>query len=145
MLNAQHELFTRNGTVFSLVLADIDHFKSINDTYGHDGGDYVLKEVARLLKSRLRKYDVVSRWGGEEFLFMFPGIDASAAAIVAEDIRKTLELHKFVFNEKSIYVTMTFGVAMHRENTSIDGTIKLADDALYQGKKDGRNRVVVNE
>lgn len=142
LLNAQHELFLRNGGGFSVVLADIDHFKQCNDQYGHDCGDYVLREISRLLKSRLRKYDVVGRWGGEEFLFMFPAINSTAAAIVAEDIRKAVESHQFIFNEQVFSVTMTLGVATHRENSSIDGTIKLADDALYQGKKAGRNHVV---
>ncbi len=142
LLNAQHELFMRNGTEFSLALTDLDNFKSINDQYGHDCGDYVLREVSRLLKSRLRKYDVVGRWGGEEFLFIFPGIDSKAAAIVAEDIRNSIELHPFVFNGQKFSITLTFGVAQHRDNTSINGTIKLADDALYQGKHAGRNRVI---
>lgn len=142
LLVAQYDLFTRNSQPFTLVLADVDHFKRINDTYGHDCGDYILKEVARILKQRLRKYDVVSRWGGEEFLFMFPGTNNTAAAGVAEEIRKAIESHRFVFNEHAIYVTMTFGIAEHRENNSIDGTIKLADDALYTGKEGGRNQVV---
>ncbi len=144
LFNAQHELLLRNGTAFSVMLSDIDHFKQVNDNHGHDCGDYVLREISRLLKARLRKYDVVGRWGGEEFLFILPGIDSAAAAIVAEDIRKTIESHLFTFNGQSFSVTMTFGVATHRENTSIDGTIKLADDALYQGKKAGRNRVVAS-
>ncbi len=143
LLHAQHEIFMRNGTQFSVVLTDIDNFKNINDNYGHDCGDYVLREVSRLLRSRLRKYDVVGRWGGEEFLFMFPGTSAKAAAIVAEDIRNTIELHPFVFNEQTFKLTLTFGIATHRENSSINGTIKLADDALYQGKKSGRNQVIV--
>jgi len=141
-LNAQHELLLRTATAFSVVLADIDNFKQLNDNYGHDCGDYVLKEISRLLRSRLRKYDVVGRWGGEEFLFVFPGCDSTAAASVAEDIRKTIESHLFTFNEQSFTVTMTFGVAAHRENNSIDGTIKMADAALYQGKKAGRNQAV---
>lgn len=144
-LNAQHELFQRKGTVFSIVLTDIDHFKQINDTYGHDCGDYILKEVARLLKTRLRQYDAVSRWGGEEFLFLFPDTCAEVAASVAEDIRKSLESYRFSFNDRPIYVTMTFGVAQHRENSSIDGTIKHADDALYAGKESGRNRVIISD
>jgi len=144
VLNAQHDLFLRKGTSFSLVLTDLDHFKQINDTYGHDCGDYVLKEVARLLKERLRQYDAVSRWGGEEFLFLFPDTRAKDAAGVAEAIRRSIESHRFTFNDRPIYVTMTFGVAEHLENNSIDGTIKNADDALYQGKERGRNRVVVS-
>ncbi len=142
-LSAQHDLFTRKGTTFTLVLADIDHFKRINDTYGHTGGDYVLKGLARLLKGRLRQYDVVARWGGEEFLFLFPDTDAQDAMTVAEDLRKVVERHRFVFNDHTIYVSMTFGVALHTEHNSIDGTIKQADDALYQGKDEGRNRVVL--
>jgi diguanylate cyclase (GGDEF)-like protein len=142
-LNAQHDLFTRKGTIFSVVLADVDHFKLINDTYGHDGGDYVLKELSHLLKKRIRQYDVVARWGGEEFLFMFPDTEAQEAMTVAEDLRKVIESHRFVFNDHPIYVTMTFGVAQHTKHNSIDGTIKHADDALYEGKAQGRNRVVV--
>lgn len=145
LLNAQHELFLRTGTGFSVVLADIDNFKHCNDQYGHDCGDYVLREISRLLRSRLRKYDVAGRWGGEEFLLLFPGSGTTSAAVVAEDIRKTIESYQFVFNQQSFSVTMTFGVATQSENSSIDGTIKLADDALYQGKKAGRNQVRENK
>ena len=142
LVNAQHALFTRNGSRFSLVLADIDHFKLFNDTFGHDCGDYVLTEVARLLKQRLRAYDLVARWGGEEFLFMFPNTDAATATQIANAIRSIVEASRFDFDDRQLSVTMTFGVAEHGENHSIDGTIKLADDALYAGKQAGRNRVV---
>jgi diguanylate cyclase (GGDEF)-like protein len=141
-LNTQHSLSQRNGSVFSLVLADLDHFKRFNDTYGHDCGDYVLKEVARLLKQRLRHYDAVSRWGGEEFLFMFPETGIASAKVIAGHLRKLVEARCFEFNGQPLHVTMTFGVAEHRQNNSIDYTIKQADDALYLGKEAGRNRVV---
>ena len=141
-LNAQHDLFTRNGTCFTLVLSDIDHFKKFNDTYGHDCGDYVLQGVAQLMQDRLRQYDVVSRWGGEEFLIMLPDTEVGAAIGVAEEIRRAIESEKFNFNGQSLSVTMTFGVAQHQTDDSIDNTIKRADDVLYHGKENGRNRVV---
>jgi len=141
-LNAQHDLFTRNGTCFTLVLSDIDHFKKFNDTYGHDCGDYVLQGVAQLMQDRLRQYDVVSRWGGEEFLVMLPDTEVDAAIGVAEEIRRAIESEKFNFNGQSLSVTMTFGVAQHQTDDSIDNTIKRADDVLYHGKENGRNRVV---
>ncbi len=144
LLNAQHEHFLRNGTDFCVVLADIDNFKNINDQYGHDCGDYILRKISHLLKSRLRKYDVVGRWGGEEFLFMFPGCRSKDAAVVAEDIRNTVEHHDFIFKKQTINLTVTLGVTAHKEGCSINDTIKLADDALYQGKNGGRNRVVEN-
>jgi len=144
-LNAQHDLTLRHGNAFSLVLGDIDNFKQFNDTYGHDCGDYVLKEVARFLKQRLRQYDVVARWGGEEFLFMFPDCDSATAVVIAEDIRRLIEAQRFEFDGKPLYITMTFGVAQQTENNSLDFTIKQADDALYAGKEGGRNRVVEAE
>jgi len=142
-LHAHHELFIRRGVNFSVVLTDIDHFKRINDTYGHDCGDYILREIARLFRGRFRQYDAISRWGGEEFLFMHPDTNEADAASIAEEIRHAIETHRFIFNDHPIYITMTFGVAQHMENSSIDGTIKRADDALYEGKQTGRNRVVV--
>jgi len=142
ILNKHYNQYTRNGVAFCLILADIDYFKKINDSYGHDCGDYVLSEVAKLFKRRLRQYDVVSRWGGEEFLLILPDTGIKDANIVAEHIRTELENHEFNFNGQKISVTMTLGVAQHKSGNTLYDTIKQADDVLYIGKGSGRNSVV---
>jgi diguanylate cyclase (GGDEF)-like protein len=133
---------TRNGGNFSMIMCDIDFFKNVNDTYGHDTGDFVLKTVAELIKDELRNQDVVARWGGEEFLIMLPetGLDASCG--VAEKLRKKIENHKMDFGNHSFNVTMTFGVSVYEKELGIEKSIKKADDALYEGKQTGRNKVV---
>lgn len=132
----------RNGGTFSMIMCDIDFFKKVNDTYGHDTGDYVLKEVAAIIQEQIRKQDVVARWGGEEFLIMLPETGINDATRVAEKLRSTLEDHKMKFGGHSFSVTMTFGAAVFEADLGIEPSIKKADDALYEGKQTGRNKVV---
>lgn len=126
---------------FSIIMCDIDKFKSVNDTYGHDAGDYVLKEVAWILKDTVRDGDIVGRWGGEEFLILLNGNKASAT-VLAERIRSTVEAHTYNYKNHSLKVTITLGVSSYRANTDIDSLIKSADQKLYRGKENGRNQVV---
>jgi len=142
ILNRQYNQFTRNGIPFCLILADIDFFKRINDTFGHDSGDYVLVQIAKILKQRLRQYDVVSRWGGEEFLLILPDTEIEAARVVAEHIRTAVSEQTFLFNGQKIAVTITLGVTQHTADHTLYETIKQADDVLYKGKGSGRNHVV---
>ena len=132
----------RNEGRATLVIADIDDFKKVNDTYGHDCGDVVLKEVSDWMKSVLREGDVLARWGGEEFLFMLPDTDVADGQVVAEKIRKLIETRIFSCQEKTFSVTLTFGVAELDQELGFDASIKQADEALYKGKKLLKNCVV---
>jgi len=118
-----------------LVLADIDNFKRINDTYGHNGGDVVLKEVSRIIKANLRAQDSASRWGGEEFLLLLPDTDYSEGLIVADKIRQAIGTATMRYLEKEFSVTVTLGVTAFDPNLDIDANIKMADEAMYAGKK----------
>lgn len=134
----------RHRTPLSFMIFDLDHFKSINDNYGHPAGDAVLKGVATLLKDSVRKYDLVARYGGEEFAVVLPNTDEEAAFNLAERLRKGLEVMTFPVSEsRSLQVTASIGVATRIER---DGApkdlIKRADVALYSAKNGGRNRVV---
>ncbi len=128
----------RGTPVCSVIIADIDHFKKINDTYGHETGDLVLKTVAEIFRKNTRKQDVVARWGGEEFLFLLPETPGQAAFKLAEKIRAAIEDELI---DGRLRITISLGVAEFDMSLSIDGTIRLADNALYEGKARGRNRV----
>lgn len=134
--------FERNKIPFSVILCDIDDFKLVNDQYGHDSGDFVLVGIAELMKAAVRKQDVVGRWGGEEFILLLPETNIEGAVRVAEGLRKNLEDKTFYFNGEALAVTMTFGVSRFDGDMDIDTCIKRADEALYSGKREGKNRVV---
>ena len=142
LLEQQTAMFLRNRSKFTLIIVDIDHFKKINDTYGHFCGDYVLSEAASFMKKNLRKGDVLARWGGEEFLILLPDTDINGARIMAENIRKAIANKHFHLAGENFSVTMTFGLAQHEIDRSIEDSLKQADNALYEGKKAGRNRVM---
>lgn len=142
LLEHQTAMFLRNRSKFTLIIVDIDHFKKINDTYGHFCGDFVLSEVASFMKKNLRKGDVLARWGGEEFLILLPDTDINGARIMAENIRKAIANKQFHLAGESFSVTMTFGLAQHEIDRSIEDSLKQADNALYEGKEAGRNRVM---
>jgi diguanylate cyclase (GGDEF)-like protein len=126
----------------SLIMIDIDHFKKVNDVYGHQAGDYVIKTVAQLMRETFRKTDVVSRYGGEEFLAILPGTDVPGSLTAAEKLRTRVEEHEFVFDGKKMPIRVSSGVAQFRPTLeSADETIARADSALYFSKENGRNRV----
>jgi len=133
------EAFKRYGTVFSIILIDIDDFKIVNDTYGHDIGDYVLQEIAAILKSNVRITDVVGRWGGEEFLVICESTGLENTYILADNLRKTVENHAFK-NIKSMSISL--GISEFKEDDSLVTLFKRTDDALYKAKKAGKNCVV---
>jgi diguanylate cyclase len=127
-----------------VIMADIDHFKSINDRYGHNGGDIVLREVAKAISTCTRGSDHVARWGGEEFLILLPGSPASQVAEVAERIRRQVESIRFdelVRDGSPLSVTLTLGIMQRTNQELLQETIRKADDRLYEGKRLGRNRV----
>lgn len=127
--------------VFSIIMGDVDHFKHFNDTYGHQVGDLVLKEIASVLKSSVRASDIVARYGGEETIILLRGTDLKGALVIAEKIRKNIEEH-IIKDHCGIYkVTSSFGVSVFRPEDSVDVIIKRADDGLYKAKEAGRNRI----
>lgn len=130
---------------FSLIMFDIDHFKKINDTHGHDAGDYVLRELATTIKRQgLRERDLLGRYGGEEFLLLLTNSAIDKATEVAERIREAIASHKFIYEGKEIDVTISLGVAkVTQELHSEKDLIKIADIALYESKNKGRNRVTL--
>ncbi len=129
---------------YTLALADIDDFKEVNDTYGHDCGDKALIEFAAILNKHVREKDVVSRWGGEEFLILFPETDVLTAEKICEDIRKALNDYVFKYELEEMSLLATFGVAEYEPQSGVMDVIKKADEALYQGKKSGKNRVLAS-
>jgi len=129
-------------TPLCVIIADVDHFKSVNDFFGHQAGDHALKCVSSQLKKLLRDSDYIARYGGEEFGIILPMTTIKEAIQTAERLRKSIESEKIVYREKSISVTMSFGIALLENNRQIDveGLIKMADEALYDAKNTGRNR-----
>ena len=134
--------FQRDRKPFLIVITDIDHFKQFNDNYGHDCGDYVLQQVAYLMKKTLRQQDVVARWGGEEFLIMLPETNMQGGVQAVEKLRETIANTDYDYQGNRFSVTMTFGVTLYNGSSSVDECIKHADEVLYAGKRGGRNRVV---
>lgn len=136
----------RYRTDLSILMFDIDHFKKINDSYGHQAGDVVLQEIAQVVKNNIRAADVLARYGGEEFVICLPETKVSKALYLAERIRHEIEKKEFIYQDKKIPVTISLGVASFRETPedSVSQFIKDADSALYQSKEEGRNRVTVH-
>lgn len=142
-LNEEYQVFIRAGQVFSVMMTDIDDFKKINDQYGHDAGDAVLKTLSNTLRAMVRDYDVVARWGGEEFLLLFPRLTMADTAGRAEAIRKAVAEDTHWYNGKALAITVTIGAATISKNETIEEVIKRADNALYQGKSTGKNKVII--
>ena len=132
----------RYKTPLCVIIADVDHFKSVNDFFGHQAGDHALKCVSSQLKKLLRDSDYIARYGGEEFGIILPMTTLKEAIQTAERLRKSIESEKVVYRERSISVTMSFGIASLENNRQIDveGFIKMADEALYDAKNTGRNK-----
>ncbi len=133
----------RNHVPLSLLMFDIDHFKDINDTYGHPGGDYVLSHVSTLTRSIVRGEDLLARFGGEEFMIILKATDAEGALMLAERLRRLIDESHFEFEGKKIHVTISVGLAtLTGENLGDwEEMIHRADDLMYTSKKAGRNRV----
>ncbi|MCP5209510.1 MAG: diguanylate cyclase [Hahellaceae bacterium] len=132
----------RNKGSFGLIIADIDHFKRINDSHGHEAGDMAIKSVANLLKDTLRKHDQISRWGGEEFLIILPDASPVATLKVAEKLVAVTRKLAINYKGKIIEPTLTCGVTYHDARLDLAESIDRADQALYEGKRSGRNCVV---
>ncbi|MGZ4968296.1 MAG: GGDEF domain-containing protein [Methylobacter sp.] len=135
-------LATRNAKSLSLIFFDIDHFKTINDTYGHDCGDTTLAFGAKWIKESLRNSDIIFRYGGEEFVILLSDTDANGAELLAERIRTSIENHTIAYGLETIKITASLGVSTLRENDTIESFIQRADKAMYIAKSKGRNQVV---
>ena len=144
-LNEEAARSSRTGKPFAIAIVDIDDFKSVNDNYGHDCGDKVLISFASILKDNVRRADTASRWGGEEFLILFPETNINAAEMACEKIRKKIADTVIDYPEEQIKlkVTATFGVSDYRNSSSINEMLIAADKALYQGKTSSKNCVTL--
>ncbi len=139
------ERFLRYGTVFSMLMLDVDYFKKINDNYGHAVGDKCLQEIIKRAGSCLRKSDMLARYGGEEFAVIMPETEGKGALAVAEKIRKTIEKLEFIYKKDVVRVTVSIGVAQVEErDKSVSDIFDRADTAVYKAKEGGRNMVVLN-
>ena len=132
----------KNGRIFSLVICDIDDFKKVNDKYGHDCGDYVLKSLAKLMKNSLQNNCTICRWGGEEILILFSDFCCEAACEAVEKLRNEIETTPFIYNNIHINLTLTFGVSSGSDDCSISDILLQIDKNLYKGKNCGKNCVI---
>ena len=130
----------RYGTAFSVLLLDIDYFKKINDTFGHDKGDLVIKKISSLIQKNIRNTDICARWGGEEFLILASNSDLSGAVKLANNLKDLIENSDFEINNK---VTVSIGVSSMNKHLEEESLLKLVDNALYKAKEKGRNRVEI--
>jgi len=138
ILIAEANRLNRYSTAFGIILIDVDHFKSVNDIYGHQMGDTVLKELSNILKSHTRKVDTVGRWGGEEFLIVCSESELKGILILAEHLKEKIATYPFSLGEQK---TASFGISIYKKDENIESMIKRADDALYKAKENGRNKV----
>ena len=141
VLAKEIERGNRYGGDFSVIFLDIDHFKKINDTYGHDIGDSILQELSNLVQLHTRKTDAIIRWGGEEFIILAPNINQEQALLFAQKLRKTIELYTF---EVVDHITVSMGVSSFKKGDTKESLIKRSDEALYDAKAGGRNCVAVS-
>lgn len=138
--NLENELYrsVRRMTNIGVIMFDIDHFKSVNDNYGHDVGDHVLREISKIISEKIRDYDTFARWGGEEFIILLPETEINTVMIKAENMRSLVENHHFIDGRQ---ITSSFGVTMIKPGENYEVALKRVDEALYSSKNNGRNRV----
>jgi diguanylate cyclase (GGDEF)-like protein len=127
----------------TVIMCDIDLFKKVNDLYGHDKGDEVIKSVAHIFNAELRKQDSLARWGGEEYLFLLPTTTSSKAMVLAEKLRKKIEGTLFQYKDTQFNITVSMGIHQFTSFDSIDTAINSADKNLYRAKSEGRNRSIM--
>ncbi len=137
--------FERNEKPFTILMGDIDNFKKINDTYGHDAGDHVLTSIAALMISTMRKQDIASRWGGEEFLILLPETDLEGGKIIAEILRAAINKESIKYKNYNLNVTITIGLSVYNRVRDVNESIKEADKAMYLGKIRTKNCVVISD
>ena len=142
MLSKQKAQTERDDSDFVLLLADLDHFKQINDSFGHHTGDLVLKSFSTIIKSSIREIDYASRFGGEEFVILLVKTDLEQAIQVAERIRSGIESYNFADIAPGLNVTVSIGIANYRQYQSIQETLMTADNRMYRAKEEGRNKII---
>jgi len=133
------------GLSLTMIMLDIDFFKKVNDTYGHQAGDYVLKQTAAILLKHKRKNDLLGRYGGEEFILLLKDLSTEESVLISERICQAIESAKFVYNDHNIPITISLGVCTMQDDNVLDlaNCILIADELLYKAKKNGRNKVEV--
>jgi diguanylate cyclase (GGDEF)-like protein len=142
-IKREMSLANRNAKSLSLIFFDIDHFKAINDTYGHDCGDITLASSAKWIKESLRASDQVFRYGGEEFVILLSDTNVIAAEMLAERIRTSIENHTIAYGMETIKITASLGVSTLQDGDTLESFVKHADDAMYMAKHNGRNQVAL--
>lgn len=140
-LARETELTRRHGQPMSIVMLDMDHFKNLNDSYGHQAGDAALKATALLLKEQLRNVDMVFRFGGEEFILVLSNTSTEAAAVVAERIRAAIQNLRLLVGDKQVRLSASLGYGTYKQCESQEDLLRRVDQALYQAKREGRNRM----
>ena len=136
----------RHSSNFCLALLDIDFFKKVNDTYGHQYGDYVLRTVSDLMKQSFRKTDMLYRYGGEELVMLMPETEVEGALVPVQRLRESVEAFDFDYNGVKARVTASIGLTMnYQEFDSAADMLRATDECLYKAKENGRNRVIVHE
>jgi diguanylate cyclase (GGDEF)-like protein len=140
-LEQELERSDRYKKVFSIIIFDVDNFKAVNDSYGHFGGDHVLRGISDLMRRAIRQTDSISRWGGEEFLIILPETDLASAQVFAERVLNLMRKAQF---GRVKGVTASFGVAAFAPGLMLEEMLHLADHAMYKAKQNGRNQVVVS-
>jgi diguanylate cyclase (GGDEF)-like protein len=143
LIQREMSLATRYGKSLAIIFLDIDHFKSINDQYGHECGDVTLTSVAQWIKKSLRNSDIVFRYGGEEFVVLLSETNLAGAELVAERIRRSIESHTLSYDMSTLKVTASLGATALRADDTADTFVKRADGAMYKAKNNGRNQVVL--
>jgi len=143
VLDREFSRARRGGTFLSLLIIDIDHFKGINDRYGHHGGDLVLAEAASVFQKELRGYDIAVRYGGDEFVALIPDASLPKSMAVAERMRRAIEGSRFPGKMAQVRITFSIGIAVHPADgiETVEDFIREADNALYRAKEQGRNRI----
>jgi len=136
------ETFKRNGNDYAIVFFDIDHFKKVNDTYGHDGGDLVLSTFAKVLLRSTREIDLVGRFGGEEFIAILHYTDEKELINYITRVKSLITTHKFKYKEHKISITFSAGLTIRSKNNSYEEALNLADELLYKAKNSGRNKII---
>lgn len=141
-LKAEANRTARGGKPFSVLMLDLDHFKRINDTHGHEAGDLVIMAVAQTLENNLRNFDFCARWGGEEFLVLLTATTIKTAQSVAEKLRASVAAHEVTYEGERIAISFSGGIALHQAGDNVNETLRDADRALYVAKTRGRDRVI---
>ncbi|MEW6103401.1 MAG: diguanylate cyclase, partial [bacterium] len=144
-LDKQFEIHKNNNKPFSFIMLDFDRLKYVNDTFGHNQGNRLIKTISHIIEKSVRKDDIVGRFGGDEFGILLPETEVKIASEIAERIRKNIAKHKMIMEEVPFSLTASLGVSFFPSASSPEGLLKIADECLYKAKQEGRNRVVVGD